>query len=594
VRKPSPSATAGSSGSAIELDGSAARGGTGSDAAESMWQKGGWAVVFLLTGDEIMGILRGRRTLLILLAACMAFAGTAQAACTGPQALMNRMRAHPTSENAILLGSWFAVHNQYECAVKTFHGALSADPGSAQLHYLEGLALIGWGHTGEAIPALQESIRRDPKALKPHLTLADLYDQTEQRPLAEEQWKQALGIDPHSEAALEGLSDDLLARKDYIGVVLLLQNAPRTEKLTINLAHALGLLNHVDAAGAVLNEALKLSPDSLPLSEALTVVLIKQLRNQDAINLSQLMVQKHPGSQEAEVQLFRVLVLTSHINEARPMGPRLLAKRPHDPEVLYLNGVVDRSVGDNAQAKAHLEAAVAIDPDIFISRYSLGMVLVSLHEWKEGAEQLEKAIALGAPQPQVHFELAKALRGLGENSRALEEMKLYQQLEKSNEAGVEAQNSAIRGDEELEAGKVKEALAHYREATEGAPNNAGYKYKLALALDQAGDTKSERAELEKAIKLNPGLAGAQQQLGHLLALSGDADGAIEHFRLAVQAAPAWVEAWINLGGALAEAGQFPAARDAAATALRLEPGNAEARELSDQLARDSAAQQAQP
>jgi tetratricopeptide (TPR) repeat protein len=541
-----------------------------------------------------MGIRRGWRLLLILLVACVAFAGTAHAACTGPQALMDKLRLHPTTENAIVLGSWFAAHQQFECAVKTFHGALKTDPGSAQLHYLEGLALAGWGHFGEAIPDLQESTRLAPKVLKPHLMLAHLYDQASQRPKAEEQWKLALAIDPQSELALEGLSGDLLADKDYVGVIQLLQAAPRTEKLAINLARVLGLLHHVDEASVVLTEALKQSPDSLPLAEALTVVLVKQVRYQEAINLLGHIVQAHPGNQEAEVQLFRILVLTNHINEARPMGPKLLAERPHDSEVLYLNGIIDRSVGDYAQAKTHLEEAVALDPNFFNSRYNLGMALVFLHEWKAGKEQLEKAIALGAPQPEVHFELAKALRGLGENDSAQAEMKLYQQLMKDDEAATEAQASAIRGDKELEAGNVKDALTHYREATKEAPENASYRYKLALALDQAGDTESERAELEKAIKLNSGLAGAQQQLGHLLARSGDSDGAIEHFRLAVQAAPAWVEAWINLGGALAEAGQFPAAHDAAATALRLDPGNAEARELSDMLARDPAAQPAHP
>lgn len=541
-----------------------------------------------------MSILRGWGRQLILLAACMALAGTAQAACTGPQALTGRLRVHPTSENAILLGSWFAVHKQYECAVKTFQGALKADPGSAQLHYLEGLALIGWGHTDEAIPDLQESIRLAPKLIEPYLTLADLYDQTSQRALAEDQWKQALKIDSHSEAALEGLSDDLLARHDYADVVRLLQTAPRTEKLAINLAHALGLLNHINAAGTVLNEAFKRSPDSLPLAEAMTVVLSKQLQYQDAINLWQRMVQKHPGNQEAEVQLFSMLVQANHISQARPMGIKLLAKWPHDPKVLYMNGLVDRSVGDFAQAKAHLEEVVSLDPESYNYRYDLSIVLVLLHEWKEAAEQLERAIELGVPQPEAHFELAKALRGLGENSRAQEEMKLFQQLMKSHEASLAAQTIAIRGDVEMGTGNIKEALAHYREATELAPNDAGHKFKLALALDQAGDTESERAELEKAIKLNPGLAGAQKQLGYLLARSGDAAGAIERFRLAVQAAPDWVEAWVNLAGELAETGQSSAARDAVATALHLEPGNAMARKLRDQLARDPAAKPAQP
>ena len=542
-----------------------------------------------------MGFQRARRAQWILLAACMSFTGMAHAvSCNAPPAIMAKLRAQPTTENAILLGSWFASHQQFECGVQTFHGAITADPGSAQLYYLEGLALVGWGHEPEAIAALQESIRLESDVIKPHLMLAHLYDQAAQRDKGEEQWKQAVAIDPKSVPALEGLTADLLARQDYMDVVALLQNAPRTEKLAIDLAQAMGMLNYLDDAKKVLTEALQASPGSVPLASAMTVVLVKQLHYQEAIDLLQQTVEKNPGNQEAEVELFRVLVLTNHVTAARPMGPKLLAERPHDPEVLYLNGIVERTVGDYAQAKEHLEAAVALDPNFFNSRYNLGMVLVFLREWQEAKEQLEKAIALGATEPQVHFELAKALRGLGENDRALEEMKQYQQLKKTEEATLEAATSAAQGDTDLAAGKVQEAIAHYREAADGQPEVAGYKFKLAVALHQAGDTAGERAQLEEAIKLKPDLAAAQEQLGYLLSRSGDADAAILHFRLAVQAAPTWVQAWINLAGQLAEDMHFPEAREAVATALRLEPTNDEARELSDQLARDPAAQQPHP
>src|ERR1035438_495504 len=98
--------------------------------------------------------------------------------------------------------------------------------------------------------------------------LAYAYDHAAQHAKAEEQWKQALGIDPHAVPALEGLSADLLARQDYIGVVGLLRSAPRTEKLAINLARAYGTLNYLDEASAVLTEALQLSPGSVPLARS--------------------------------------------------------------------------------------------------------------------------------------------------------------------------------------------------------------------------------------------------------------------------------------------------------------------------------------
>lgn len=534
------------------------------------------------------------RTKWILLAALAVSAVQVYATCNGPDAMVAKLRAQPSNDNAIMLGGWYAEHKQFDCAVDVFRSAIKSDPKSAQLHYLEGLALVGADHTREALPLLRESARLDPQVVKPHLLLAYVYDRSGQHTDAEDQWKQALAIDPHSTPALEGLTAELVGRQDFKGVIVLLKSAHLSDQLAIYLSQAFGELNYLDQANTVLAEAMKSSPNSVPLASAMTVVLIKQHRYQEAINMLQHTVQQNPGNTDAELQLFRVLVLTNHINAARPIGPKLLDRRPHDSEVLYLNGIVDRAVGDNAQAKVVLEQAVAIDPNFFNSRYNLGMVLVFLKEWPEAKQQLEKAIKLGAPQPQVHFELAKALRGLGENDRAQQEMQQYQQLKKIEEANLEASTSSTQGDADLAAGKIPEAIAHYREAVQGAPDNASYKYQLSIALHQAGDTEGERAQLEQAVKLNPQLAGAQNELGYVLTRNGDPTAATEHFRMAVQAAPAWVEAWINLAAVLAESSHFAEAREAVATALRLDPANEQAHKLSDRLGQDPAAQQAHP
>jgi tetratricopeptide (TPR) repeat protein len=541
-----------------------------------------------------MGILRGPGSRSILLAASLVFSAAAHAVCTGPPAMTAQLHAHPTAENAVQLGSWFASHKQFDCAVVTFRDAIKTNPQSAQLYYLEGLALVGEGKTTEAIPAMQASIRAQADVIKPHLLLAYLYDKQDHPDEAAEQWKLALKIDPKNEQALEGLSGQLLAQHDFVSVVGLLSNAPRTEKLAINLSQAFGMLGHLDEANAVLTEALKSSPDSVPLASAMTVVLVNQLHYQEAVNAMQHAVEKNPGSMEAKVQLFRVLVLTNRINQARPMGPKLLAERPHDSEVLYLNGIVERITGDTAASKAHLEEAVALDPTFFNSHYNLGKVLVIRGEWQEAKEQLEKALELGAIEPEVHYELAMALRGLGDREGSIAESKKYQDLRKIEEDGLQASMAASNGDKELAAGNVPEAISNYREASDDVPDNALYKYKLAIALHRSGDLAGERAQLEAAVKLNPALAGAQKQLGYLLARSGDSAGSIEHFQMAVKAAPGWVEAWVNLAAEMAEAGQFADARKAVAMALRIDPGNADAKELSDQLARDPSAQQPNP
>lgn len=541
-----------------------------------------------------MGITRGQGGKTVLLVICIAFAVPSYATCTGPQDLVAKLRTQRTTDNSVLLGSWFASHKEFDCALETFRTALKTNPNSGQLHYLEGLALIGAGRPKEAIPALEESVRLAPQVVKPHLMLAYLYNEAGRQNEAEAQWKKALAIEPSSEQALEGLSAALLAREDYGGTIALLRSAPRTERLAIKLATALGRLNYLDDAAQVLTEAMQQTPDSLPLVNAMTVVLVKQLRYQEAINLVGKAVQQHPDDIDEQVQLFKLLVLTNRITAAKPMGPKLLALRPKDPEVLWLNGVVERSVGDHEQAKAHLEAAVALDPNSFYSRYNLGMVLVFLKEWKEAKEQLEKALALGAPEPEVHFELAKALRGLGDNDGARTEMQHYQQLKKDEQSTLEASTTAAQGDQAMKDGKTEEAVKHFREAVEDQPKNATYRYKLSLALEKMGDLEGERAQLEEVVKLDPELADAQKGLGYLLARSGDASGAIEHFRMAVKAAPNWVDAWINLAAELAINSQVTEAREAAAKALALDPQNADAKELNEQLARLTDPKQSHP
>ncbi len=529
-----------------------------------------------------------------VLAGFLASAATAHGACSGPAALVAQLKAHPTTDNAVLLGSWYASRKQLDCAVTTFHAAMKADPNSAQLHYLAGLAYVDGNQTADALPELEKAVQLDPQVIKPHLMLAFVLDRTGKRHEAEEQWRQALAIDPKSTIALEGLSQDLLDRNAFIDVVLLLRNAPRNEKLSINLARAFGNMNLLDEARDVLTEALNAHPSSLPLSSALIVVYVKQDRFLAAIDLAQHIVDANPGNQDAEVQLLRILVLTNHINAARPIGPKLLAQRPHDPEVLYLNGVVLRSVGDYPGAKTLLEQSIAIDPNSRHSHYELGMVLVFLKDWAAARQQLETAIAMGAKEPEVHYQLGLALRGLGEPQLAQKEIQTYQDLRASDESKLEASMKASQADDDLKNDKVQDAIGHLKEAIATQPDNATFRYKLALALHQAGDADGERAQLEQAIQLNPDLAGAQNELGYVLSRSGDSGAAIQHFRSAVHAAPGYIDAWINLSAELAMAGQFPEARDAIAMALRLEPENERAQKLNDRLSHDAAAQQAHP
>jgi tetratricopeptide (TPR) repeat protein len=534
-----------------------------------------------------MRFLCGQGSQMICLAACMGSVVAVHADCTGPQAMTTQLHRSPTTENSVRLGSWFAENKQFQCAVEIFRNALQKDPKSAQLDYLEGLALMGWGHPSEGIPALLSAIRLQPGNIKPRLALAELYEQSGQHVQADGQWRQSLAINPRSEPALDAWSSALLARKDYVGVVALLRPAPRTETLAIRLSATYETLGLLHAANGVLGEAMRLSPRSVPLAIARAKILVKQRRSDEAAALLSVAVQRDPTNLETQQMLFRILVLTGHGNRARALGQRLLAELPHNAEIFYLNGIIERAAGDDGHAKAHLEEAVALDPGFVSYQHDLGTLLVVLHEWSEAKIHLEKAISLGDTVPEVHYELGLALRGLGENELAAQQIKEFQQIDIERKDAREAVSQSFQADAYLAAGKVQQAIALYRQACARLPGDAVCRFRLSFALRKAGDIEGQRTMLEEVVRLNPKLAAAQSQLGYIFFNTGEIAAAVEHFQMAVSAAPASVEAWIDLACGMGAESHFREARQAVATALRLDPNNSEARELKMRLARGS-------
>jgi len=93
----------------------------------------------------------------------------------------------------------------------------------------------------------------------------------------------------------------------------------------------------------------------------------------------------------------------------------------------------------------------------------------------------------------------------------------------------------------------------------------------------------ERAALDQSVKANPAYAPAQYQLGYLASRDGDNPNAEKHFRQAVESAPRFTQAWVALAATLAMESRFPEAKDAVGMALKLEPENAEALDLSKSL-----------
>ena len=334
----------------------------------------------------------------------------------------------------------------------------------------------------------------------------------------------------------------------------------------------------------VLTEGLKAHPYSDGLTAALVSLEVHQSHFDAAQKLADELVQKKPDDLEAQRIQFRTLVIGGNYFDVAPLGAKLLAKVPHDADLLNLNGFLEHKAGDNSAARKHLEEAVALNPNDYNSRMNLGLVLVQLNDAAGAKVQLEKAVELGVKEPQVRFELAKVLRTLGETEEAQKQLELFQQKLKDDADQSLAVMKATQAEEAIKDGDKTKAANLYREACDAQPQDAALAYRWSLVLSDLGDTAGERAALEQAIKANPKFVQAQYALGYLEFHAGENAPAEQQFRITVKAAPDNARAWLSLAAALAAEGRVQEAHEAVATALKLDPDNAGARELSKKLA----------
>jgi tetratricopeptide (TPR) repeat protein len=514
--------------------------------------------------------------------------------CSAPPEVAVDTRLTPNADAYTNLGNWYADHHQFDCAIDAFRSARKLEPGSAHIRYLLGLSLYMAGRPAEAAEPLQESVNADPTVLKPHLILASVLAEQGKVQAAEAQWEAALKLDPSSVMARDGLCKSLLAQGQSEPVINLLSGSRPDETLTLDLVEALELESRLQAAADILTRALKLYPSSHALVYAMVTVQVKLQHPEEGARIAENFMKAHPGDFAAQKLYLNTLEFNADPSVARPIAYKLLASAPHDAELLYLTGIDDCLAGDYPKARTHLEGALAADPnrysDSYNLRYYLGTALFELNDYHGAIEQIQKALASQPAdhsdrKPQARFELAMALRNLGETQQARDQMKLFEQEKQASENRTLAQQKAFTGNQDMARGEPQKAAEHYREALEVTPDDANMQYKLALALDSAGDLPSERAALEHAIAIDPTFALAQYQLGYVESQQGDLPSAELQFRHAVEAAPGYTKAWISLAATLGMESRFPDAQQAVTHALQLAPRDPEALELRSQLAK---------
>ena len=202
-----------------------------------------------------------------------------------------------------------------------------------------------------------------------------------------------------------------------------------------------------------------------------------------------------------------------------------LEDAPRDAQLLALRGYALLRLGRLAEAEDALRDALALRPDEPGARYALGAVLAGLGRRQEAlAELLEER--------RTHPDAATRVRCFLDAAEL--EAALGWTTEAENDALEAVRLDPARSDAwglvarlRLHGGRVDEALAAAREATDGGAGDYRLAFLLGAALADRGDWAGARDQFESAVRSRPAFAPAWKALAAARRHLGKQDAAVE-------------------------------------------------------------------
>ena len=280
-------------------------------------------------------------------------------------------RRAPTTRWARILGG----RQKLSCAISAFESARRLEPNSWEAHFNLSLALLQSQQATRAARELRIAIRLQPDNPLGHTALGVALSQLNQNDAAIDEFKMALKADPKSVPALDGLAKSLMAEKRYSAAIAYLKDAPADAMLQNDLAIAYSKNGNVNESVQVLTQLVKQDPSSAEAHSNLAIAYTQEDQFRQAAEEFGEALRLAPTDDVIRLSYVKALAVLAEFNTASPLIRDYYHRKPHDFEALYLMGVVDRGLGNYAEAETMLRQAVALNPNNYDVRYNLGFVL---------------------------------------------------------------------------------------------------------------------------------------------------------------------------------------------------------------------------
>jgi tetratricopeptide (TPR) repeat protein len=294
------------------------------------------------------------------------------------------------------------------------------------------------------------------------------------------------------------------------------------------------------------------------LRGAITVYRRNEMEDK-ALPLLETLVAVEPGDVQARVDLAAVHAATGNREKAEAEFSEALRRKPDFAPALMGLGNLYAKAGEDTRGIPLLERAVAAHPAAYEPHFLLGSAYNRLGRFPEAMKELERALQTGgADQPEVHYQKARSLSGLGRADDRRAALRRFADLTRQGKEDVEAQRKANwlvnEARDHLESGDLKSAVNSLEQARTVKPGDATLLFRLAGLHFDLQQLDPAREYVQAAISISPSVWLHHYLLGLIESKSARWDDARRSLETAAQLNPAGAEIHDALGTVLLEQG----------------------------------------
>ncbi len=297
--------------------------------------------------------------------------------------------------------------------------------------FQDGVRLAASGRYREAIRAFERALQADPNHYRILHNLGAAWHRLGEEQRALDYYRRALAAQPDYEAAAAGIVRVYVRRGSVPEAIAFLQplagRYPANKALQALLAEAYVLARRFDDAWRAARTALRCDERYVPALTALVKASLGQGREELAKNILEQALKIDPNFAELHVLQAKMLLKEDgRLREAVGQLEKAVQLQPDHLEARTLLGIQRLEGGAYDQALEHLRVAARLAPKLPQVHVNLAEALRANRKWQEALAEYQKALQLDPNQPGVYFDMGLLYMEAGEEFPGMDNLQAMQ------------------------------------------------------------------------------------------------------------------------------------------------------------------------